>query len=348
MRAANHRYKQNCYSVLLVIASLSMLCCSSANSQEYKFEKSEQSIDFYHGGDLVTTYHYRSGSKPILWPLIGPDGRKFSRDYPMIPDSKNEEHDHPHHRSIWMTFGEINGQDLWAEGKGKGTVCQIGDPEIILSKDQLSLITKHEWKGGITGINSVSTTLTDGCTESAPSLAICDTTFVIQGTNEERFIDFLYTLTATQDLHFGDTKEGMFAIRVPEAMRADKAGGHILSSEGRKDGDTWGYPARWVDYSGRVEKNFDETYGIAILVHPESFQANGRWHVRTYGLFAHNPFGIKDFPKLDLTNQAAVGGYHLPKGQSLKFAYRVILHRDSWTKEEAEKRYAAFANTKVH
>jgi hypothetical protein len=348
MLSAKIRFKGTCFPAFLATAIFSILCYSSANSQEYKFEKNDQSIDIYHDGELVTTYHYRSGSKPIFWPLIGPDSKKFSRDYPMVPDSKNEEHDHPHHRSIWMTFGEINEHDLWAEGKGKGTVCQVGEPELHVSKELLSLVTKHEWKGGIAGITSVSEKITDGCTESTPNLATCDASYLIHGSKEERVIDFRYTVTATQDLHFGDTKEGMFAIRVPEAMRADKAGGHILSSEGRKDGDTWGYPARWVDYSGRVEKNLDKTYGIAILVHPESFQANGRWHVRTYGLFAHNPFGIKDFPKLDLPNQAAVGGYHLPKGQSLKFTYRLILHRGSWTKEEAEERYAIFAKTKIN
>ena len=347
MGSVIYRYKETCYPAFLATAILSMLCYSSATSQDYKFEKNDRSIDIYHDGELVTTYHYRSGSKPILWPLIGPDGMKFSRDYPMVPDSKDEEHDHPHHRSIWMTFGEINEHDLWAEGIGKGVICQIGEPEIKFSKDQLALITKQEWKEGLKDISSVSTKLTDGCTETSPSLATCDATFTIHGTKEERAMDFLYTVTATQDLHFGDTKEGMFAIRVPEAMRADKAGGHILSSEGRKDGDTWGHPARWVDYSGRVEKKLDKTYGIAILVHPESFQANGRWHVRTYGLFAHNPFGIKDFPKLEIPNQPVEGGYHLPQGQSLRFAYRVILHRGAWTKEEADERFSQFAKIKV-
>jgi hypothetical protein len=335
------------YLALFATLIFSTLCFSSATSQDYKFDKNDQSIDIYHDGELVTTYHYRSGSKPILWPLIGPDGMKFSRDYPMVPDSKDEDHDHPHHRSIWMTFGEVNEHDLWAEGKGKGVICQVGEPEIKSSKDQLSLVTKQEWKGGYKDVSSVSTNQTDGCTETSTSLATCDATFRIHGNKEERVLDFLYLVTANQDLHFGDTKEGMFAIRVPEAMRADKAGGHILSSEGRKDGDTWGHPARWVDYSGRVEKNLDKTYGIAILVHPESFQANGRWHVRTYGLFAHNPFGIKDFPKLEIPNQPAAGGYHLHKGQSLQFAYRVILHRGAWNKEEADERFSQFAKTKV-
>jgi len=344
--AAKNLHRTRCF-IFWSLAILSVLYRCPAYAQDYKYENGEQSIDLYHDGELVTTYHYRSGSKPILWPLIGPDGMKFSRDYPMISDSKNEEHDHPHHRSIWMTFGEINGHDLWAEGKGKGVVCQVGEPEVIKSEDRITLIANHEWKGGSPEISSVSKTLADGCTESLPSLAVCEAVFVIHGTKEERVLDFFYKLTAKQDLHFGDTKEGMFAIRIPEAMRADKSGGHILSSDGRKDGNTWGYPARWVDYSGRVEKDLEKSYGIAILVHPESFQANGRWHVRTYGLFAHNPFGIKDFPKLQIPNDHPAGGYDLPNGQSLRFVYRVILHRGAWSHEEAEGRYSQFTGVKV-
>ena len=347
MRCAMDIHEQIRFGTVLVTVLLSLLWHSPVYSQNFKYEQNNQSVDIYQHGELLTTYHYRSGSKPILWPLIGPDGMKFSRDYPMVPDSKDEEHDHPHHRSIWMTFGEVNEHDLWAEGKGRGSICQLGVPAIDVRQDSLLLEAKHEWKGGVKDVSSVSTKLTDGCTDDAPSLAICDTKILFHGSKEERLVDFYYTLTANRDLHFGDTKEGMFGMRVPEAMRADKAGGQILSSEGRRNGDTWGYPARWIDYSGRAEKNLDKVYGIAILVHPNSFQANGRWHVRTYGLFAHNPFGIKDFPKLNIPNEHAPGGFHLSKGKSLKFGYRVILHRNAWTKDEAEERYEQFSKAQI-
>ena len=35
--------------------------------------------------------------------------------------------------------------------------------------------------------------------------------------------------------------------------------------------------------------------GIAILNHPASFRYPTYWHVRDYGLFAANPFGLHDF-----------------------------------------------------
>ena len=103
-----------------------------------------------------------------------------------------------------------------------------------------------------------------------------------------------HRLTADADeVTFGDTKEGSFGLRIAESMRVDrKTGGKIITSEGLEDDKAWGKPAAWVDYYGPVQ---GETLGIAILNHPSSFRYPTHWHVRTYGLFAANPFGGKDF-----------------------------------------------------
>ncbi len=72
----------------------------------------------------------------------------------------------------------------------------------------------------------------------------------------------------------------------------DKAGGKIVNSDGLVDDEAWGKQAAWVDYSGPVD---GQTVGIAILNHPQSLRYPTYWHVRTYGLFAANPFGVHDF-----------------------------------------------------
>jgi Na+/H+-dicarboxylate symporter len=62
--------------------------------------------------------------------------------------------------------------------------------------------------------------------------------------------------------------------------------------------------------------------GIAILNHPSSYGFPSHWHVRTYGLFAANPFGLKDF-----TNGQSKGEYTLPAGETMRLRYRVLLHK---------------------
>ena len=154
-----------------------------------------------------------------------------------------------------------------------------------------------------------------------------------------RWIDFQVKVTATNGKAvFGDTKEGSFGVRVAGSMREErKTGGKIVNSEGLTDADAWGKRAAWVDYSGPVE---GETLGIAILNHPRSLRFPTYWHVRTYGLFAANPFGLHDFLKSKDKN---LGALTLEEGESFLMFYRVILHKGGPEEAqiaEAFKRYA--------
>ena len=91
----------------------------------------------------------------------------------------------------------------------------------------------------------------------------------------------------------GDSKEGTFAIRVVKAL--DSPPGRMVNSEsavGEKA--VWGKRADWVDYYGNVA---GEDVGIAIFDNPKNLRHPTYWHVRDYGLFCANPFGIHDFVK---------------------------------------------------
>ncbi len=157
-------------------------------------------------------------------------------------------------------------------------------------------------------------------------------------TRTHRIIDFEFTIVATNGpVVFGDTKEGMFGLRVASSMDVkNKKGGKITNAEGLTDGQAWGQASPWVDYVGPVN---GQTVGIAILNHPGSFRFPTIWHVRDYGLFAANPFGWKDFgkgPKRDTT---------LPAGESLRFAYRVVLHRGDTASIAAPAMFQAYSGS---
>ena len=77
------------------------------------------------------------------------------------------------------------------------------------------------------------------------------------------------------------------------------------------------------------------------MSHPKSFRPTPRWHVRTYGLFAANPFGQKDFPHPEAAKQGAVT---IKKGDSLTLDYRVLLHRGETNNgREIEEVFREFA-----
>jgi hypothetical protein len=76
--------------------------------------------------------------------------------------------------------------------------------------------------------------------------------------------------------------------------------------------------SNWVDYSGEID---GEKVGITIFDSPANSR-RARWHVRGYGLFAANPFGLKVFTG-DKTQD---GSFTLKPSENLHFRYRVIIH----------------------
>ena len=118
---------------------------------------------------------------------------------------------------------------------------------------------------------------------------------------------------------------------------AEKNGGLMTNSEGaQSEKNVWGKPANWVDYVGSVQ---GKKLGIAMFDHPGNLRHPERWHSRAYGLFAVNPFGLKDFdPK-----SSAKGGYEMKPGDSLRFRYRIIIHPGDLTKKDIDKLYASYA-----
>ena len=66
-------------------------------------------------------------------------GARMTRDYPMVPNSEGEEHDHPHHRSLWYSHGAINGIDFWSEGSKAGKIVHDKFLQIKSGADQAEI-----------------------------------------------------------------------------------------------------------------------------------------------------------------------------------------------------------------
>ena len=284
------------------------------------------------GGKLFTELRHGDAPHVYYWPLIGPDGVKMTRAWPM-ENAPGEEHDHPHHRSMWFSHGLVNGVDFWGEDASyKGT------PKHPVGKIVLDKIVAA--KGGETGVVTTSQkwTAPDG---SVPVTSV-QTLRVYDRPESERVFDFETTLTAGEkDVTFGDTKEGTFGIRIAESMRMKQpkapGAGHIVNSDGLRDDKVWGTHAKWVDMSGPIES---KTYGIAIFDHPANLRHPTRWHARDYGLFAANPFCEVE---MDKTQPKGAGDYGLKAGQSVTFKYRVFIHAGEADVAEIERRFQDFS-----
>ena len=156
-------------------------------------------------------------------------------------------------------------------------------------------------------------------------------------------MDFEITIHASNGkVTMGDTKEGSMAIRLTSTMRVrgEVGQGHIVNSEGNRETSAWGKRAKWCDYYGPVE---GQTVGVAIFDHPDNPCHPTWWHVRDYGLFAANPFGVHDFEK----KPAGTGDLVIPAGQSVTFKYRFYFHRGDEKQGKVAERYRAYASGAV-
>jgi hypothetical protein len=261
-----------------------------------------------------------------FYPLLGPDGVPMTRNWPM-KDTPGEEHDHPHHRSLWYSHGAVNGVDFWGEGEKSGQIVHDRFLEVKSGSEMGVIRSRNKW---IAPDGQVP--LTD------------EQTFrVYARPNTERLFDFDVTLKAgDMEVILGDTKEGSMAVRLNEDLRLShgkgKPGtGHIIQSTGVRDDSTWGKRADWCDYYGPLE---GKVVGLAIFDHPRNPKHPTWWHVRDYGLFAANPFGAHEFEK----QPSGAGNLKLAPGQSITFRYRFYLHEGDEKQANVAERYQQYVD----
>lgn len=287
-------------------------------------------------GELFTEYCFKGAPHVYFHPLLGPGGARMTRDWPMA-DTAGEEHDHKHHRSLWFSHGAVNGVDFWSEDAKAGKIVHDKFLEVKGGADSGVIRSICKWIGP-----NGETVLTD------------ERTFrVYARPASERLFDFEVTLkTGDREVVLGDTKEGSMAVRVNESMRgtlAKAAGekkpkpgkGRIAQSTGTQssgagDDKAWGKRAAWCDYSGPVD---GKTVGIAIFDHPSNPKHPTWWHVREYGLFAANPFGVHDFER----QPPGAGNVTIEPKQSLTFKYRFLIHEGDEKQGKVAERYQEYA-----
>jgi len=273
----------------------------------------------------------------VLWSIKSEGSRgkegdpEITRGFPVHPKS-GERADHPHQIGMWLTYGNVNGNDFWGNGsKGLGTknanggvIKHLGTEKIKGGKGSGSFVSHESW-----------------CDSAGIELLKELTEYHFSAKGAIRMIDRITTLTALEKVvNMPDTKEGMFGIRVArqlehpvkgnaELIRADGTiskvkdtlnigiTGNYLSSEGISGEAVWGMRARWMKLDGIIGT---EKISVIVCDHPRNPNYPTFWHARGYGLLSANPLGVKDF-----TNGKETLGFTIGAGQSVTFRYRVII-----------------------
>ncbi len=280
---------------------------TAENSGKISFkEVGNEKLEIYRSGELFTNYWCGGkDSKPYIYPLPFSGIKSVTRNFPMAKVA-GESTDHKHHRSVWTGWGSLNGEDLWSEEEGHG---------FIIHK-YFTLFSEGFCSANFRVLNH-------WCGRSNDKLLEENRSVTFYSTGEETcLLDYEVALFASEkDVEFGDTKEGgMLCVRMATPLEGDK-GGMIINSEGAYgQAECWGKRASWCDYSGTID---GKKTGICLYDSPQNLKYPVYWHVRNYGLFGANPFGVSEFKG----NRQFNGAYTLKKGNELVFRYRMLIHK---------------------
>lgn len=282
-----------------------LFCLTAAATLSAQVQFAPDEIVVKVDGKPFTTFHYGSeANKPFLAPLRSASGKIVTRHFPQEIVA-GESHDHLHHRGLWFSYDDVNGVKFWENDPSytKGNIGRI-------------VVRNATWKAGEHAGTLTATMEWDD--PGGKTLLTEDRNMIFYSDPKLRTIDFKITLTAVEDVTFGDTKEGAFAIRLADNFTAKK-GGKMVDADGRSTmANIWGKRSNWVDYSAEVD---GERLGVAIFDNPQNPRHPTYWHARDYGLFALNPFGQKAFDE-----DKEESHWKLPKGQKLTFRWRVVIH----------------------
>lgn len=262
-----------------------------------------------------------TGRLPMVYPLLAPGGTPITREL-VLPGSKAKL-DHPHHVSFWTAHGDINGVDFWHDPKAKikreGVLVRRVDEETGVT----TLVQRFEWHG------------------PDDALILLETRALrFHEKDGVRYVDRAHDFSAPPEkfVVFGDTKEGMFALRLRKELCPD-SGASLINDSGQIDGKVWGQTARWLRYEGKVE---GEILGVAMFGHPDNPRHPTRWHARNYGLAAANPFGLHHFTG----SPKGEGAMILKPGEHVEFRWRTAIYRGARTPEQLETLWGSWVASK--
>ena len=332
-----------CKALLAVLALSTLLPLTAIGKSDVTFRPTPGAVDVLVDGELFTRYVYEVDpaqplaadgvllTKPVLYPLRTPSGIIVTRGWPFAKVA-GEKPDHPHHIGLYFTYDEINGNNFWNNSKQPLPAIKHVRAELTTdAAGNAALATVSHWVG-----KGDEMLLTERrLTSFIPS-------------DSQIIIDVDLTLEAVADeVEFGDTKEGMFAIRLAQWLTENTdakyqlgTGAYLSSNGDKKESGVWGKRAEWV----RIEGDQDgKVVGIAILNHPTSTNYPTYWHARGYGAFSANPLGQYAFQRSHKVEDPKSFHLVLKKGQAAPFKFRVIIYDGPRTKDQLDNEFRKYA-----
>jgi len=289
----------------VLLISVCVLTSTLAAKQEVTARLDKDQVTVQVDGKLFTAYKFANSQKyPYFWPVNGPVSGKSITTETSEP--------YPHHHSLFFGCDRVNGGNYWQDVNARGQIISQG-PKIVEAAGKQVVFT-------------------DECLWRRPGTEpiISDTRrIVVTAPSEDvRLIDFEISLKPLVDIEILKTNHALFSARVVPELCV-KSGGTLINAEGKtSEKGTFGANSPWCDYSGTRD---GVTEGIAILQNPRNRWFPSKWFTRDYGFFSPTPMYWLEGGKLEL-----------PKGETLKLKYRVVVHSGDAKKAQIDGKYEQY------
>ncbi len=271
----------------------------------------------YQESELVLAYHYDDGERyPYCHPVNLPGGPPITLYRPF---------DHVWHLGMYFAWKYINGVNVW-EGRDAGEAYG-GTRHVDLDR-----ISDEAAGAGVR--HAIDWIDSDGTPLLRDRRAV-----LVRPADSSSYhvIDWGFEFTPQRDVVRLDRKVewGGYAglsVRLPRSFLAPR----VLNAEDDRDtAETSRACSRWTDYSGWIDGKENKTWGgVTIIEHP----SNPRYPT---------PWLTYDSRDLQFLNAAFLRDepYELRRGDTLRLAYRVLVHWGEGDPEVIEAEAGAFAAT---
>ncbi|GAB3277050.1 hypothetical protein GCM10027347_50830 [Larkinella harenae] len=264
------------------------------------FEQKPGELTITIGGKPFASYVYEDPkiSRPYFAHVKSSCGIQVTRNN---PPQEGDPKDHAtFHPGIWLSFGDINGNDYWR----------------LKSRVEHEMFVEQPKGGPGSGSFTVRNYYMTADGKDRVLAELVKYTILIRPSGTLLLTNSTFS-SETSDLAFGDQEEMGLGVRVNTKFTVQYGKGHITNAEGLKEGaGTWGKASKWVDYSGVID---EKTVGVTIMPDPENFRPSW-FHTRDYGLMAANAFGREAMKQGEKSSVA------VKKGEKFELGYGVLIY----------------------
>ena len=276
------------------------------------------------GEKTIWAYHFKAdGGFPYIHPLATADGTCLTALAPK---------DHPWHRAVWFSWKYLDGVNYWNwEGKSKqpippGRTVPVGKETVSLEADRARIAMNLHYT-------------TDGRTVMKEKREIIirvprnDGSYTMdwQATFTAAEKDVVLDRTPIPGQPGGAGHGGYAGLSFRGAASLKEM--HSIDSEGRRDMQSHGKTARWLDYHAVIDKK-GRTAGVAVFDHPANFRHPSPWYISFGGMPYFSPAVIFHKP------------HTLSAGDTLTLRYRILVHPGRGDPQVLDREYQDFASSK--